>query len=202
VDLTREGVDAARKIGNQAVGDLFEHLASLLPDRLSVPEKVDRLTEYYRPVMKGKYDDYNKRLKDVEVFGEIAGRYRSLNSFLADMALEPPTESVVGIEEGKEDEQLVLSTIHSAKGLEWNTVFLIWALDGRFPSLYAAERLEAMEEERRLMYVATTRAKDHLIVTYPINIYDRESGMVLSKPSRFIADIPEDIGERWVVAEE
>jgi len=202
VDLTKEGVDAARKIGSQAVGDLFEHLASLLPDRLSVPEKVDRLTEYYRPVMKGKYDDYNKRLKDVEMFGEIAGRYRSLNSFLADMALEPPTESVVGIEEGKEDEQLVLSTIHSAKGLEWNTVFLIWALDGRFPSLYAAERLEAMEEERRLMYVATTRAKDHLIVTYPINIYDRESGMVLSKPSRFIADIPEDIGERWVVAEE
>jgi DNA helicase-2/ATP-dependent DNA helicase PcrA len=118
------------------------------------------------------------------------------------MALEPPTESVVGIEEGKEDEQLVLSTIHSAKGLEWNTVFVIWTLDGRFPSTRAAENMEAMEEERRLMYVATTRAKDRLNLTYPINVFDRESGMVLSKPSRFIAEIPEEIAERWVIAEE
>ena len=202
LDLSSDGIASARKIGNEAVGNLFNVLASILPDRVSVPEKVDGLIHYYRPVLKGKYDDFMKRQKDVEMFGEIAGRYRSLNSFLADMALEPPTESVVGIEEGKEDEQLVLSTIHSAKGLEWNTVFVIWALDGRFPSLYAAESLESMEEERRLMYVATTRPKDRLIITYPINIYDRDSGMVLSKPSRFIADIPEEIAERWVVAEE
>jgi DNA helicase-2/ATP-dependent DNA helicase PcrA len=194
--------EQARRVGNDAVGNLFEFLASIQSDRISVPEKVDQLITYYRPVMKGKYDDYNKRLKDLDVFGEIAGRYRSLNSFLSDMALEPPTESVVGIEEGKEDVQLILSTIHSAKGLEWNTVFIIWALDGRFPSTRAAENMDAMEEERRLMYVATTRAKDRLNITYPINVFDRESGMVLSKPSRFIADVPEEIAERWVIAEE
>jgi DNA helicase-2/ATP-dependent DNA helicase PcrA len=119
------------------------------------------------------------------------------------MALEPPTESVTGVEEGSsEDEKLVLSTIHSAKGLEWNTVFIIWALDGFFPSARSAGNLDAMEEERRLMYVASTRAKERLMITYPINIYDRESGMVLSKPSRFIDAIPETIAERWVVAEE
>jgi DNA helicase-2/ATP-dependent DNA helicase PcrA len=189
-------------VSNDAVGNLFAELAELKEERLSVPEKVDRLIDYYRPIMKGKYDDYNKRLKDVEMFAEIAARYRSLGSFLADMALEPPTESVIGMEPGHEDEKLILSTIHSAKGLEFNSVFLIWALDGRFPSIYAANSLDSMEEERRLMYVATTRPKDRLIITYPTNIYDRESGMVLSKPSRFIEVIPEEIAERWVVAEE
>ena len=202
LEITRQGAESARKLGNAAVGELFDMLLTLLPEKLSVPEKVDLLIRYYKPIMRGKYDDYIKREKDLEMFGEIAGRYRSLNSFLADMALEPPTESVTGIEDGNEDEQLILSTIHSAKGLEWNTVFVIWALDGRFPSTWAAGSLDQMEEERRLMYVATTRAKDRLLITYPINIFDRESGMVLSKPSRFIADIPEEIAEKWVVSEE
>ena len=85
---------------------------------------------------------------------------------------------------------------------DWWPLAMIWALDGRFPSVYAAKSLDAIEEERRLMYVATTRAKDRLVITYPTNIYDRESGTVLSKPSRFIEGIPEDIAERWVVSEE
>ena len=195
-------IDARRIGANQGIGDLFLLLVEIAPERMTVPEKVDRLVEYYRPLMKGRYDDYSKRLKDVEMFGEIAGRYRSLASFLSDMALEPPRESVIGLEEGGEDEKLVLSTIHSAKGLEWNTVFVIWALDGRFPSYHAAGSLDAMEEERRLMYVATTRAKDHLVITYPTNVYDRESGMVLSKPSRFIDALPDEIAERWVVSDE
>ncbi len=194
--------EPARRVGNEAVGALFEVLSEVKSDAIPVPEKVDRLVEYYRPIMRGRYDDYSKRLKDVEMFAEIAARYRSLTSFLADMALEPPTESVIGMEAGHEDEKLILSTIHSAKGLEFNTVFLIWALDGRFPSVYAAGSLDDMEEERRLMYVATTRAKDRLIITYPTNIFDRETGMVLSKPSRFIEGIPEEIAERWVVADE
>jgi DNA helicase-2/ATP-dependent DNA helicase PcrA len=203
VDLTTDGVEAAKKLGNQAVGRLFEELHRLVDDGITLPEKVDMLVDYYRPVMKRKYDDYTKRLKDVEVFAEIAGRYRSLNSFLSDMALEPPNESVIDLgEASSEDEKLILSTIHSAKGLEWNSVFLIWALDGYFPSARAAGSFESIEEERRLMYVATTRAKDRLTISYPTNIYERESGMVLSKPSRFIEAIPEEIAERWVVAEE
>lgn len=200
--ITREGAEQAAAIGKESVGALFRMLVDLVPDDLTVSERVDRIVEYYQPVMRSKYDDYTKRLKDVEMFAEIAGRYRSLNSFLADMALEPPTESVIGLEPGEEDEKLVLSTIHSAKGLEWNSVFILYALDGRFPSIHAARSMEEMEEERRLMYVAATRAKERLIVTYPVNIYDRESGMVLSKPSRFIEGIPEEIAERWVVADE
>ncbi|MDH3251797.1 MAG: ATP-binding domain-containing protein, partial [Ignavibacteria bacterium] len=103
---------------------------------------------------------------------------------------------------GLDDEKLVLSTIHSAKGLEWRSVFVLYALDGRFPNHRAAISDDAMEEERRLMYVACTRAKDHLFITYPINIYDRESGLVLSKPSRFISGLPENLLETWVIDEE
>lgn len=201
--LTTEGVEAVRAVGNAAIVRLFEELHRLVEEKLPLPEKVDLLVAYYRPVMKRKYDDYTKRVKDVEMFAEIAGRYRSLNSFLSDMALEPPTESVTDLgESGSEDEKLVLSTIHSAKGLEWSSVFVIWALDGFFPAARSAGTHESIEEERRLMYVATTRAKDRLAISYPINIYDRESGMVLSKPSRFVETIPEEIAERWVVAEE
>jgi DNA helicase-2/ATP-dependent DNA helicase PcrA len=116
------------------------------------------------------------------------------------MALEPPNESVVDVETpGKDEELLVLSTIHSAKGLECKVVFIIYALEGRFPSMKAQSDGDEMEEELRLMYVACTRAKDHLFITYPINIFDRESGSVLSKPSRFIEGIGDHLLEPWVV---
>ena len=193
---------AASAPGNDRVGTLFRFLMSIADDTMTVSDRVERLIEYYRPIMKAKYDDYTKREKDIEVFAEIAGRYRSLQSFLSDMALEPPSESVVGLEPGEEDEKLVLSTIHSAKGLEWDTVFILTALDGRFPSFRAAEDFDDMEEERRLMYVASTRAKNKLIISYPLDLYDREAGMTLTKPSRFIADIPDGIVDRYVVEDE
>jgi len=200
--LGAAGEETGKALGGEPVQRLLATLNAISPERMTVAERVDTLTQYYSPILRGHYDDYTKRLKDVEMFGEIAARYRSLPSFLSDMALEPPSESIVGMESGAEDEQMTISTIHSAKGLEWNTVFILWALDGRFPSIHAASSLDALEEERRLMYVATTRAKDRLIITYPINIFDRESGMVLSKPSRFIAGIPDELAERWVVADE
>jgi len=89
--------------------------------------------------------------------------------------------------------RLILSTVHSAKGLEWHTVFIIWTLDGRFPSTHALHSSEDFEEELRLMYVAATRARENLFFIYPGQVYDRTSGMVLSSPSRFIADIPDNI---------
>lgn len=182
---------------------LFSTLREVAPERFSPADKVQRLIEYYEPIFSRRYDDFNKRAKDLEMFQQIAERYRSLNTLLADLSLEPAAESVTDITPpGTDDEKLILSTIHSAKGLEWNSVFVIYALEGRFPSTRAAISDEAMEEERRLMYVACTRAKEHLYITYPINIYDRESGLVLSKPSRFIAGLPEHLLETWVLNEE
>ncbi len=161
-------------------------------------EKVESVLKYYEPLMRAKYDDYAKREKDLVMFASIAERYRSLQSFLADLALEPPTESEIDLGEmDQEQEHLVLSTIHSAKGLEWNSVFVIWALDGKFPSLHAGEDDDELEEERRLMYVASTRAKENLYITYPMNIYDRESGRIFTKPSRFVEVVPEDYYDKW-----
>jgi DNA helicase II / ATP-dependent DNA helicase PcrA len=182
------------------VRQLFEALKNVSPEHLMPADKVQQLLNYYEPIFSKRYDDYNKRKKDLEIFQQITERYRSLGSLLSDLALEPSGESVVDITApGPDDEKLVLSTIHSAKGLEWNSVFVIYALDGRFPNTRAALSEESMEEERRLMYVACTRARDHLYITYPINIYDRESGMILSKPSRFIAGMPENLLDMFVV---
>ena len=98
-----------------------------------------------------------------------------------------------------EEEYLTLSTIHSAKGLEWKAVFMIWALDGKLPSIRAAENEEEMEEERRLFYVAATRAKDILAIVYPVNIYERATGTVLSTPSRFADEIPPRLLPRYAL---
>jgi DNA helicase-2/ATP-dependent DNA helicase PcrA len=127
------------------------------------------------------------------------GRYSNVEQFLADMALEPPNTSVgntLSVAEEPDENRLVLSTVHSAKGLEWHTVFIIWALDGRFPSLHALHKDEELEEELRLMYVAATRARENLFFTYPSQIYDRSMAVMLNRPSRFIDMIPETILEK------
>jgi DNA helicase-2/ATP-dependent DNA helicase PcrA len=141
---------------------------------------------------------------DLEHFATIALRYRATGQLLADMALEPPTDSVGGIlaADGADEGLVTLSTIHSAKGLEWHTVFVLWAADGRFPSLYTVSDDADMEEERRLMYVAVTRAKDLLYLTYPIEIYDRGVGVILGKPSRFVADVDEALLEPIALVDE
>ena len=86
--------------------------------------------------------------------------------------------------------------MHSAKGLEWDTVFVIWALDGCFPSVRALDNEDDLEEELRLLYVAATRAKENLFFVYPREVYDRGTGMIFSRPSRFLEDIPSDILEK------
>jgi DNA helicase-2/ATP-dependent DNA helicase PcrA len=167
-------------------------------------EKAQYLMQYYLPILKRKHpDDYPKRLKDLEHFQGMTERYRSLERLLSDMALEPPTDSVEGALAVDPDEgPLVLSTIHSAKGLEWHSVFIIWALEGRFPSYYNVDTEEELEEERRLLYVAATRAKENLFITYPIKIFDRGLRTVLSRPSQFIEGIPEELLEPVTLVDE
>lgn len=185
------------------VNQLFGTLKDLSPDHISPSGKVQMLLNYYTPIFTRRYDDFNKRRKDLEMFQQICERYRSLGTLLSDITLEPAVESVTDISApGMDDEKLILSTIHSAKGLEWHSVFVIYALEGRFPNTRAAISDDAMEEERRLMYVACTRAREHLFITYPINVYDRDSGMLLSKPSRFISGMPEKLLDTWVIDEE
>lgn len=182
------------------VQKLFDVLKHVAKPSVAPAEKTYQILQYYEPMLKTRYDDHQKRRKDLEMFQNITERYQDVGSLLTDLALEPPNESIVDVESpGPEDEYLTLSTIHSAKGLEWHSVFVIYALEGRFPTMRSVGSDEEVEEERRLMYVACTRAKENLIITYPMNIYDRESGMILTKPSRFIQGIGEHLLEPWVV---
>ncbi|MEK6764297.1 MAG: ATP-dependent helicase [Nitrospirota bacterium] len=166
-------------------------------------EQVNHIYEYYLPILKTQYDDYPKRMRDLDHLQTIAEGYQEIETFLSDLALEPPDGSAAGVEAtDRDDERLVLSTIHSAKGLEWQCVFVIWIVDGRFPSVYSFSEDEGLEEERRLFYVSVTRAKRHLYLTYPINVFDRGSGMILSKPSRFLDPVSPGQLDQLVLMEE
>ena len=166
-------------------------LAQVLEEaaRAELPsEQAQYLMQYYLPILKQNYpDDYPKRQRDMEHFQGMTERYRSLERLLSDMALEPPNDSIGGVLAVDPDEgPLVLSTIHSAKGLEFHSVFIIWALEGRFPSFYNTGSADELEEERRLLYVAATRAKQNLFISYPTRVFDKNLRMVLSQPSQFI----------------
>lgn len=174
-------------------GDLKELeklYGKLNQDGLSPVQMLDVLYPYYIPILKKIEEEYDFRIKDLETFRVIAGKYDNLKKFLADFMLEPPsncyqkeTEALIDTDE----KPLVVSTIHSAKGLEWHSVFLPHAVDGLFPSVKAMQSLEDLEEERRLFYVACTRAKENLFITMPSYIQSWDS--VFTLPSRFLAEI-------------
>lgn len=164
---------------------------------------IDKVIDYYTPFLILNYENDSKRLQDLETLKQIAIRYSSLDDFITELSIEPAIASVEDIVgESNENEFITLSTIHSAKGLEWKNVFIIWALDGKFPTTKSANKLDSLEEERRLFYVATTRAKDNLYITYPTNIFDSESGFVLSKHSRFIDDADDTTYDTYTLIEE
>ena len=162
----------------------------------SDPENVvEYVMEYYSPILKEKYDDYPRRQKELEQVMTMARRYRKLRSFLDDLALDPPS-STADVEAGDTKNTLTLSTVHSAKGLEWSTVFIIWAMEGRFPPARAYSDPFMLEEERRLMYVAATRAKDELILCYPGQEAVSQWGVQSFQGnglSSFIASLPGDL---------
>jgi DNA helicase-2/ATP-dependent DNA helicase PcrA len=122
----------------------------------------------------------------------IAKRYKTAAKLLDDIALDP-SDLAEGEETKRGTGMITLSTVHSAKGLEWNSLFVIWMTDGWFPSSYFHDEFDDLEEERRLLYVATTRAKRELNFVYPINVYrgaDRDAFPVVS---RFLQPIPATI---------
>lgn len=190
------------------VAQSFRDLAAMLEDTgqagaVGPADQVNAVYRYYLPILKEHYDDYPKRMRDLEQLYAMAERYGTLREFLDDVALEPPDDQLADPKAaGREEERLVLSTIHSAKGLEWQCVFVMWVVDGRFPSAYSFSTEEELEEERRLLYVAVTRAKKYLYLTYPINVYDRATGAILSKPSRFLDSVPDAMLDTWSLHEE
>jgi len=148
------------------------------------------VTRFLTPYLRASYDNYPKRLKELDQLAQMSAPYKSLTEFLNDVAIEPPEHEID--EDFGFQNRLILSTIHSAKGLEWGTVILIWAAEGRIPSPMALANPDDLEEERRLLYVAVTRAKERLIIIVPQTMYDRRLGVVGTTPSRFLEEIPTD----------
>jgi DNA helicase-2/ATP-dependent DNA helicase PcrA len=180
-----------RDQGLKPLGDLLERLS---PQHLMPVESVRHVMDYYGPLLKERYDDYPRREKELEQLIPMAERYGKLRGFLDDLVLDPPGSSE-DIHGGTGNEKLTLSTVHSAKGLEWPAVFVIWAMEGKFPSARAYNNPEDLEEERRLMYVATTRAKDRLTISYPGSDVPTWSSYTPGGDglSSFITSLPPDV---------
>ena len=153
-----------------------------------VSREIAAIRGMYDAILRERYDRPEPRLADLDQLETIAGGYPSRGVFLSAIALEPPSGTQdLGMGGDAEDDCLVLSTAHSAKGKEWDAVFVIWAVDGWFPSSRALGSEEELEEERRLMYVALTRARDDLAVVYPLNAYSTRRGAdyAIDQLSRF-----------------
>ncbi len=170
--------------------ELFEIFCKLRNHESSLPEKLELVNRSYLPYLQENFDNFPKRLRDLDQLASMGGSYSSVGEFLADVALEPP--EVEQPEFVDSSQRITLSTIHSAKGLEWETVVIIWATEGRIPSPMAFNSPDDLEEERRLIYVATTRAKRNLVIIAPQNVYDRRMGTIPTALSRFFDQVSPD----------
>ncbi len=176
----------------KAGGGCAKRLADLgkllsLGQRATSPgEKCQAVVDYYHPILREKFDlDWHLRKNDLEAVSQIAERYASIRDLLVDLAMEPPERGVKDFHDTIWERPLILSTIHSAKGLEWRNVFLIGAVDGVLPSSYTTHDAEGLEEEHRLLYVAITRARERLYIL--AHHEGRNSGIrTFNRLSRFV----------------
>jgi len=171
-----------------ALAELYQVIQRAGAQGVSVAQQVSEVLAYYQPILERQYDDHPRRQPDLDVLHSLAARYDSLEELLTDLTLEPHQAEERVDEAGHPDEDpLVVSTIHSAKGLEW-----IHAADGNIPSDMATGSVEEIEEERRLFYVACTRARDALYVTHPLRYYaagrGRSDSYGYAQRTRFIPD--------------
>ncbi|MEY4178400.1 MAG: ATP-dependent helicase UvrD1 [Planctomycetota bacterium] len=146
--------------------------------------QVDAVRRFYQPLLEQRYDNTAARIRDLEQMEQVASRFQDRPTFLAEIALDPPNSTQdLAADPTLDDDQLVLSTIHSAKGLEWDAVYVIHAADGNIPVDLATRSTDEIEEERRLFYVALTRAKNWLYVCHPLRYYQASRGTRLDRHS-------------------
>lgn len=183
---------------------LFSVLQPLRDRTDRVGDDIEHLVCYYEPMLQRLYpDDTAKRLRDLEHFVGLARNASSRQSFLSELVLDPVELSAMEVKTRQQDESpLVLSTIHSAKGLEFDSVFIIQALEGSMPSAYSLNDDDAIDEELRLFYVAVTRAERNLFISYPAIRYRRGQGEYFADPSRFVTGIDESMLEKWELLSE
>lgn len=170
-------------------------LALAAPDAKTgtITAQVHRVRQFYAPLLERRHDHPQARLRDLEQLEVVAGRFEDRTTFLADLTLDPPSSTQdLPADPLLDEDYLILSTIHSAKGLEWDAVYVLHAADGCIPSDMATGSDAEIEEERRLLYVALTRARNRLFVCYPQRYYfaNRRRGddYGFVKRTRFLPD--------------
>jgi DNA helicase-2/ATP-dependent DNA helicase PcrA len=153
----------------------------------------------YEAYLRAEFINADSRLEDLRQLADYARSWADTGTFLAEIALLSELTAETVSEGGEPDEKMVLSSVHQAKGLEWRAVFVVWLADGRFPSAQALKDRDGEEEERRLFYVACTRAKDELYLTYPVMAAPRDRERVVMKASRFLEELPAEppLCDRW-----
>jgi DNA helicase II / ATP-dependent DNA helicase PcrA len=157
------------------------------------------LEAIYDDYLQSKYANYEQRRDDLLTLENFARAFQDSVEFLSQLSLMATGSSETIAAEEDDSEKVTLSTVHQAKGLEWRAVFIIWMTDGMFPSGRSLESVEAIEEERRLFYVALTRAKDELYLTYPCCWPTGSLEQRIQRPSRFLKEVPSDLFEEWRV---
>jgi DNA helicase-2/ATP-dependent DNA helicase PcrA len=195
VEIGRDQLDQLvppkARAGLRQLRGALEKLA--LPSMKAQPSEMIRLVLHeagYGEALKVRYANAQARHDDVLQLSDYALQAESLEHLLSDLTLLDSLEAEDVVEGGEPDEKLTLSSVHQAKGLEWRAVFLIWLADGRFPSAPALRAQDGEEEERRLFYVAVTRAKDELYLAYPMMQEERDQARLLMRPSRFLDELP------------
>jgi DNA helicase II / ATP-dependent DNA helicase PcrA len=210
--VLRGGADAATRRSNNLTE--FRSLLEALfaEDARTNPAKQIELilARGYEDYLMSNYENAEARLEDLRGLARFAARFGSTEEFLSELALlsteryDSPGaltgEDVVS--GGDEDELLTLTSVHQAKGLEWRALFIIWACDGKFPSPRSLRDAEGEEEERRLWYVALTRARDQVYITYPLISTDYNRQTIVQRPSRFVTEVPPEFYDIWSVEEE
>jgi DNA helicase-2/ATP-dependent DNA helicase PcrA len=155
--------------------------------------QIQRIRTFYERIMNLRYENAQARGRDLDHIEQVASRYKSRRQLLTDLTLDPPNSTRdMASSPAQDDDRLVLSTIHSAKGCEWEVVYVIHMADGSLPSDKSTGSDKELEEERRLAYVAMTRARDYLYITWPMRVYQRWGGTGdrhgYAQVSRFITD--------------
>ncbi|MCC6806610.1 MAG: ATP-dependent helicase [Deltaproteobacteria bacterium] len=203
-----QDVHAAVPKRSQRAFATFWTLYSELKDGARSPaELIDRyVRDFYGDYLQVTYDQAEMRKDDLSRLAEYAAQFATLEAFLADVALVNEISSEHLLKGAARDEAVVLSSVHQAKGLEWRAVFVIWLADGKFPSQPSIGSPDAEDEERRLFYVAVTRAMDELYLCWPLTTVDRSRRQVLMQPSRFIVELQRPAGadelyEAWQLEE-
>src|SRR6266480_2081676 len=184
----------------------WEQLAHTL-DEIAPGGQPNPPSEMITSIVEAIYDDYAKvnftnyelRREDLNQLAAFARQFKDLNEFLSQLALISNVDAEAAPNQGADKEAVNLSTVHQAKGLEFHAVFVIWLSDGMFPSSRSLDTRDALEEERRLFYVAITRARDELYLTYPHMRLSGGYGDVFQRPSRFLQEIPNELVEDWQV---